>query len=325
MFILQFLCNISHILAKYTAFFVIGAACLTFIWPELFSWCVGTQQMIVLGIIMLSMGVTLGSDDYRILAKRPLDVFIGACAQYTIMPLVAFAIAKIFNLSDGLTLGLLLVGCCPGGVSSNIMSFLCRGDVAFSVGMTTVSTLLAPVMTPLLMSYLNGGQIALEPWGMVKFLIIVTLIPVGFGSVFNIYFGKRPSFKIVKEIMPGIAVIGFACIVGGVIAVHGSKFLETGAIIFACIACHNGLGYLLGYLTGSVFHMNTAKKRTLSIEVGVQNAGLATGLCGHFFPTVPEAAIASAVSCVWHSISGTILANLFLMWDKHCEKKEQKA
>ena len=116
--------------------------------------------------------------------------------------------------------------------------------------------------------------------------------------------------------MPGVAVIGFALIVGGVISVHGEKFLQSGLIIFACIFLHNASGYILGYLAGRFFKMSKAKKRTLAIEVGVQNAGLATGLCGKFFPTSAEAAIASAVSCVWHSISGTILANIFAWFDK---------
>ena len=128
------------------------------------------------------------------------------------------------------------------------------------------------------------------------------------------------DFKQVRQIMPGVAVIGFALIVGGVIAVHGDKFLQSGLIIFACIFCHNAFGYVLGYVAAKFFGMSTAKKRTLSIEVGVQNAGLATGLCGKFFPTSAEAAIASAVSCVWHSISGTILANIFLWFDKKAEE-----
>ncbi|MDG2915385.1 bile acid:sodium symporter family protein [Bisgaard Taxon 10/6] len=308
--------QISHYLTKFTALFIILTACVTFYAPDLFAWVKGDAQVLVLGVIMLSMGMTLGANDYKILARRPFDIFVGAVAQYTIMPFVAIAIANMFNLSPGLTLGLVLVGCCPGGVSSNIMSFLCKGDVAFSVGMTTVSTIIAPVMTPLLINYLVGESIDMDGWAMFKFMLWVTILPVGVGSAFNIFFHKRKWFHDVQATMPGVAVISFACIVGGVVAVHGAKFLESGLIIFACIACHNGIGYALGYFVGELVGMTTAKKRTLSIEVGVQNAGLATGLSSKFFPTSAESAIACAVSCVWHSISGTILANFFLWWDK---------
>ena len=308
--------HLSHYLTKFTALVIILTAILTFYVPSAFTWVKGDTQVFVLGIIMLGMGVTLGKKDYQILAQRPLDIFIGVIAQYTIMPFIAITIANVFDLSPGLTLGLVLVGCCPGGVSSNIMSFLCKGDVAFSVGMTTVSTIVAPVMTPLLISYLIGETIDMDGWAMFKFMLLVTILPVGIGSAFNICCHKQKWFHDVQSIMPGIAVIGFACIVGGVVAVHGSKFLESGLIIFVCIACHNAIGYVLGYIAGQCSGMNTAKKRTLSIEVGVQNAGLATGLSSKFFPTSAESAIACAVSCVWHSISGTILANLFLWWDK---------
>lgn len=317
-----FLKKLSHLLAKFTALFIILLSCATFYKPELFSWVKGDAQIIVLGLIMLSMGMTLGVQDYKVLAQRPLDIFIGSVAQYTIMPFIAITIAQTFNLSPGLTLGLVLVGCCPGGVSSNIMSFLCKGDVAFSVGMTTVSTVLAPIMTPLLLNYLVGETVAMDGWAMFKFMLLVTILPVGLGSLLNITFHKKKWFQDVRELMPGIAVINFAFIVGGVVAVHGDRFLESGFIIFVCILFHNVIGYVLGYLAGNVFNMSTAKKRTLSIEVGVQNAGLATGLSAKFFPTSAEAAIASAVSCVWHSISGTILANFYLWLDK---RKEQPA
>ena len=160
---------------------------------------------------------------------------------------------------------------------------------------------------------------------MFKFMLKVTIFPVAIGSLCNIMFHKYKFFENVRQIIPGVAVIGFTLIVGGVISVHGSILLTSGLVIFVCIFFHNALGYILGYFAAKFFGMNTAKKRTLSIEVGVQNAGLATGLCGKFFPTCAEAAIASAVSCVWHSISGTILANLFLTLDKKQEQwSEQK-
>lgn len=306
----------SRQLTRFTAPVIILASIIAFIEPATFAWVKGDTQILVLGIIMLGMGMTLGKADYRILAQRPFDIFVGAVAQYTIMPLLAVGIAKAFNLSPGLTLGLVLVGTCPGGVSSNIMAFLAKGDVAFSVGMTTVSTLLAPVMTPLWMMYLVGQTIEMDGWAMFRFMLLVTLLPVVIGSVCNMLFEHKAWFAQVRAIMPGVAVLAFACIVGGVAAVHGHRFMESAFVMVLAIAAHNIAGYVLGYYSGALVGMNTAKKRTLAIEVGVQNAGLATGLSAKFFPTNAESAVATAVACVWHSVSGTVLGNLFAWWDK---------
>lgn len=322
---MNFLKNISRLLAKNTALVIILTAAVTFFVPELFTWVKGDIQVLILGVIMLSMGMTLGTKDYQILVQRPLDILIGTIAQYTIMPLVAIAIARTFDLSTGLTLGLVLVGTCPGGVASNIMSFLCKGDVAFSVGMTTVSTLIAPVMTPLLLNFLVGETIDMDGWAMFKFMLLVTILPVALGSFFNIFCHRAKWFKDVQATTPGIAVIAFACIVGGVVAVHGERFLESGLVILLCIAIHNFIGYILGFSAGRLFGMNTAKKRTLSIEVGVQNAGLATGLSTKFFPTSVESVIACAVACVWHSVSGSVLANVYQWWDKKQEVSHVQA
>lgn len=316
---MNFLKKISQLLARNTALVIILTAIVTFFIPELFTWVKGDAQILTLGIIMLSMGMTLGKKDYQILVQRPLDILIGTVAQYTIMPFIAIMIAKTFGLSTGLTLGLVLVGSCPGGVASNIMSFLCKGDVAFSVGMTTVSTIIAPIMTPLLLNYLVGETIAMDGWAMFKFMLLVTILPVVLGSFFNMFCYKAGWFNDVQATTPGVAVIAFACIVGGVVAVHGERFLESGLVILFCVAIHNLIGYILGFSVGRLFGMTTAKKRTLSIEVGVQNAGLATGLSAKFFPTSAESIIACAVACVWHSVSGSVLANVYQWWDKRKE------
>ena len=317
---------LSGILAKGTALFVILTAVVTFFFPSAFTWVEGRTQTIILGVIMLSMGLALGKQDFVILAKRPFDIFVGAIGQFTIMPFLAWAITRVFNLPSDLAVGLILVGCVPGGVSSNIMSFLCHGDLAFSVGMTTASTLIAPVMTPLLIGYLCSGQhVDVDPMGMIMFLLYVTTIPVALGAFLNMTMSKRKSFADIKACMPGVSVIGLACIVGGVVAHHGDKFVSMGLLVFCCIFFHNALGYCLGYVLGIIFRFNTAKKRTISIEVGVQNAGLGTGLAAKFFPQLPGAAVATAVACVWHSISGTILANLYALSDKNGAPDDSKA
>ena len=265
------------------------------------------------------------AQDFKILAKRPFDICVGAIAQYLIMPFLAFGITKVLGLSDGIGLGLILVGCCPGGVSSNIMSYLCGGDVAFSVGMTTVSTILSPFMTPLLVSYLaSGAHISIKALPMFVSIVETVILPVAIGFLLNYLFGKKKTFMELQKIMPGIAVLGLACVVGGVVSSQGSKFFESGVVIFVAVLLHNGLGYLLGYGAGKLVGMNTAKKRTISIEVGMQNAGLATNLATTTaqFASTPESAIICAVSCTWHSISGTLLAGAFALKDKLSGKKQ---
>ena len=317
---LRHLQAISRFLANYTSAFIIAVAVLAFFMPHAFDWVRGTTQTVILGIIMLTMGLTLTTDDFRILARRPLDVFIGTCAQFIIMPGVAYLLVRVWHLDPALALGILLVGCCPGGVSSNIMSYLCHGDVAFSVGMTCASTLLAPVMTPLLMQITAGEIIEIDAAGMFLNILIVTIIPVGIGCGLNYVYGRRSYFPTLQSLMPGVSVTALACIVGGVISTVHDDLLERGLFLFLwtfmVVFCHNSLGYLLGWMAGRLAGFNTAKKRTVSIEVGMQNAGLATVLAGHFFAAQPLAVLPCAISCAWHSISGTILAGLFLWWDK---------
>ncbi len=293
--------------------------------PDMFAWVQqGQRPNVILGIIMLTMGCTLSTDDFKMLLRRPTDILLGTLAQFTVMPLVAYGLSHIFGLNPFLSAGIILVGCCPGGVSSNIMCFLCRGDVAFSVGMTTVSTLLAPIVTPLMVLLLAGQQIEVDAIGMFKNICIVTLIPVGVGVLFNYFGSKKQWFDDVKAVLPGVSVIALSCIVGGVIYTAYPRLVENGwqlmMLILAVVTLHNGLGYLLGYMIGKIAGFTTAKKRTISLEVGMQNAGMATVLANGFFAT--PAAIAAnplaaltvlpcALSCAYHSISGTILAGWF--------------
>lgn len=320
----------SKFLSNDTSVVVIAIAVVTFFIPQLMGWVnyqlfwdpVGnkfTSQSIILGIIMFSMGLTLTTQDFKILAQPPFDICIGAIAQYLIMPFLAFTLTRLLHLPDAIALGLILVGCCPGGVSSNVMSYLCGGDVAFSVGMTTVSTLLSPIMTPTMVALLaSGTKISIKGLPMFVSIIETVIVPIAIGFVINYIFGEKKQFKEIQQVMPGVAVIGLACVVGGVISSQGANFFTSGIVIFIAVLLHNSLGYLLGYCAGKLTGMNTAKKRTISIEVGMQNAGLATNLAttSSQFAATPESAVICAVSCVWHSISGTLLAGFFAGLDK---------
>ena len=307
----ELLKRVSAWMASHSSTYVIAAAVMAFLLPDTFSWVRGDVSSVILGVIMLTMGLTLTADDFRILFSRPMDIFIGACAQFTLMPLLAYALTVVFGLNPYLSIGIILVGCCPGGVSSNIMSFLCRGDVAFSVGMTTASTLLAPLMTPLLVWWLADTRIEVDTLGMFRGILLITILPVALGFVVNRYAGRQRWYGDVRQVMPGVSVTCLALIVGGVVAQ---------AVVF----CHNTLGYVLGYNVGRLFGFSTAKKRTISIEVGMQNAGMATVLATAFFANdavlaaTPEAilcVVPCAISCAYHSISGTVLASLYRRYE----------
>ena len=321
---MKFLQKVAAFMAKWTPAVVALAAVISYFLTGTFGWVRGNAQTSLLGLIMLTMGLTLTGEDFRILAARPFDIAIGTLAQFTLMPLIAYGLVHGLGLPKEAGVGLILVGCCPGGVSSNIMSFLCKGDVAFSVGMTTLSTLAAPVMTPFLMLWLARESVDVDAVGMFSSILFVTILPVALGFGLNAAFGKRPGFGEVKKLLPGVAVLGLACIVGGVVSAHGQKFAQSGVMIFVAVFCHNSLGYVLGYLAGVVAKFTRPKRRTISIEVGMQNAGLATVLAGKHFPTMPEAAIVSAVSCAWHSISGALLAGVFNWADGISDRLRKK-
>lgn len=327
-FMYKILKTISDTLSGKASIFIILTAIITYIHPELFVWVKGNTQTVILGIIMLTMGLTLTPNDFKLLAKRPLDILIGTCAQFTIMPLVAFTLTWLFSLvpafapySTAMAIGIILVGCCPGGVSSNIMSFLCKGDVAYSVGMTCASTLLAPILTPLLVLWFAGAKVNVDTIGMLQHILIVTIIPIAVGFGLNVWLGHKKVFKKIQSCMPGVSVLSLACIVGGVVTTVHEPLSENGfflfALTFGMVFCHNTIGYILGYTIGRLANFSTAKKRTISIEVGMQNAGLGTNLAMTFFvATNPMAVVPCAISCAWHSISGTILANIFAAKDK---------
>lgn len=320
--------KISDFLSQKASVFIILTAVATYFLPDIFAWVRGDTQTVILGVIMLTMGLTLTPDDFGQVARRPLDIVVGSLAQFTIMPLMAYSLSWLFGLvpafapyATPMAIGIILVGSCPGGVSSNIMSFLCHGDVAYSVGLTCVSTLAAPVMTPILTLWLAGAKVDVDAMGMFKQILIVTIIPIAIGFILNVWLGKKRYFNKIQSGMPGLSVICLACIVGGVISsVHShlvSNGLEFFLLTFAMVLCHNSIGYLLGYTVGKVFRFNKAKRRTISIEVGMQNAGLGTNLAAQFFAaSQPLAVVPCAISCVWHSISGTILANIFSARDK---------
>lgn len=295
---------ISKFISKYMAAFVIIVAAIALFMPWTFTWS-AKYVTYLLGIVMFGMGMTLRFEDFKLVFKRPKDVFIGALAQFTIMPALAWFLATIFQLPPELAVGVILVGTCPGGTSSNVMTYLARGDVALSVSITMTTTILAPIVTPILSWWLAGAWIDISLAAMMISIVQVVVLPIVLGIIINKLFGDfvRKAIKL----LPLISVIAIVLIVGGVVAVSAQKIMETGLLIMAVVILHNMLGYGLGFVIAKTLKMDLAKSKAISIEVGMQNSGLATSLAMMHFGAV--AAIPGAIFSVWHNISGSLAAN----------------
>ncbi|TYZ21946.1 bile acid:sodium symporter family protein [Selenomonas ruminis] len=296
--------KLSAFISKYMAVFVILVAAIALIQPWTFKWA-APKITILLGIVMFGMGMTLRLRDFKLVFQRPKDVFIGALAQFTIMPALAWLLAKGFGLPPELAAGVILVGTCPGGTSSNVMTYLARGDVALSVSMTMTTTVLAPIVTPLLTWWLAGEWVEISLAAMMMSIVQVVILPIVLGIVINSFFEETVQ-KIVK-LLPLVSVVAIVLIVGGVVAVSAQRILETGLLIMLVVMLHNLLGYSIGFLIAKALHMNVAKAKAISIEVGMQNSGLATSLAMLHFGAA--AAIPGAIFSVWHNISGSLAAN----------------
>ena len=263
----------------------------------------------LLGIIMFGMGLTLKTEDFRVVFSRPRDVLVGCLAQFTVMPLLAFALTRVFRLEEALAIGVILVGCCPGGTASNVITFLARGDLALSVGMTAMSTLLAPVLTPLLVWLLAGEMVDVDVAGMLLSILWVVILPIALGLVVKRIWPRTTEQA--AGYLPALSSLAICLIVLIVIAANAHKLLSGGWIVLLVVVLHNICGLAAGYLIGLLLHLSPAKRRAVSIEVGMQNSGLASSLATMHFAAYPLATIPGALFSVWHNISGAIVARLY--------------
>lgn len=301
--------KITDFVSRYMAIIVIAVAALALFVPNAVSFIKTTYVNTLLGIVMFGMGLTLKPTDFKVVFSRPKDVIIGCISQFTIMPLLAFGLARAFNLPSELAIGVILVGTCPGGTSSNVMTYLSKGDVALSVGMTAVSTILAPFLTPLLTYVYAGAKVDVDMLSMFLSIIKVVIVPIVAGFVINHFFKKFTEAAV--EVLPLISTTAIVAIVAAVVSANSAKIMTSGLLIVGVVVLHNLFGYLLGYGIGKVLKLDTTKCRAISIEVGMQNSGLATSLAATHFAQYPLATIPGAVFSVWHNISGAVLANIY--------------
>ena len=300
--------KLSAFLGRYMAYIVLAVAALALLVPESCSWVQTAWINPLLMIVMFGMGLTLKPADFRIVITRPRDVLIGCLSQFTVMPLLAFGLGKLFGLDAALMAGVILVGTCPGGTASNVMTYMAGGDVALSVGMTSVNTLLAPFVTPFLTWLLLQTTVEVQIGAMFMSILQVVVLPIGLGLLLSAILGDR--LKPVHDLLPCVSVLAITLIVAAVVSHNAAGILQTGVTVFAVVILHNLLGYLCGYGLAVLFKMPMARKKALSIEIGMQNSGLATSLAGTAFPNMAMATVPGAVFSVWHNISGAVLANI---------------
>ena len=306
--------RIFKLVEKYFFIIILIAVVIALIDARSFNWVLeefmGINIInILLGIILFGMGTTLKINDFITVFRRPKEILVGVSAQYIIMPLIAFALATLFSLDAGLTVGLILVGTVPGGTASDVITFLAKGDLALSVSLTAVSTVISPIVTPIITLILIGNQIAFNPVDMFISIVEIVILPIGLGLFLNY---KFPKFcEELKDYLPTLSSIVIAIIVAGVIGANKEAIISSSLIIMAVIVLQYfigiGLGFIVAYLSG----MNRKQMITVAIELAFQNSGLSTSLAKTHFPSLTLATVPGALYSVWQNFAGSILAYIF--------------
>lgn len=300
------LASFSAFAGRTFALWVILFAVLGFFLPDVFKHVV-PYIVTLLGIIMFGMGLTISTDDFRELARRPHEVAIGVVAHFVIMPALAVLLTRIIPMPPEVAAGVILVGCCPGGTSSNVMTYLAKGDVALSVACTSVTTLAAPIVTPFLVWMFASQYLPVNAFAMFMSILQVIILPLALGFAAQKLLPRLVQATI--PVLPLVSVIGIVLIVAAVVGASKGAIAQSGLLIFAVVVLHNGLGYLLGFFAAKALGLNLYKRKALAIEVGMQNSGLGAALATAYFS--PLAAVPSAIFSVWHNISGALIANYF--------------
>lgn len=304
--LMKYICDF---IARWMALMVLLVGVLSMSVPESFVWIDTWYINPMLGVIMFGMGLTLSPRDFNIVLSRPKDILIGCLAQFTVMPLLAWGLTIAFSLPKELALGVILVGCCPGGTASNVITYLAKGDLALSVGMTACSTLLAPVLTPILVWLMAGTMVDVNTIGMLQSIFYVVIAPIIGGLLFQHFLPKLT--KRVMPYLPAFSSVVIALVVGIVVSHSADRLLLGGMVVVVVVMLHNLLGLLVGFVIGRMLQLSHPKCVALSIEVGMQNSGLASSLAVLHFAAFPLATIPGAVFSVWHNISGALAAKLY--------------
>ena len=301
--------KVCDFIAQWMGLLVFVVAAVAMFLTSSFIWIDTKTINPLLGVIMFGMGLTLSPKDFKIVLSRPKDILVGCLAQFTIMPLLAWLLTLAFSLPKELALGVILVGCCPGGTASNVITYLAKGDLALSVGMTACSTLLAPIVTPLLVLLTAGTMVEVDTLGMLLSIVYVVIAPIIVGLLCQRFIPRIT--KAVTPYLPAFSSLAIALVVGIIVSHNADRLMLGGLIVILVVILHNLLGLSLGFAIGRLLRLEKPKCVALSIEVGMQNSGLASSLANMHFAAYPLATIPGAVFSVWHNISGALAARIF--------------
>jgi BASS family bile acid:Na+ symporter len=309
---MNLLARISTAAGNTFVIWVLLFTALAMLFPEGFTW-IAPHISILLGIIMFGMGLTLSVEDFKAVFKQPLAVFVGVAAQYIIMPGVAYLLAVGLDLPPEVAVGVILVGCCPGGTASNVMTFLAKGNIALSLAVSAVATLVSPILTPALIYLLASQWLPVSGSAMLMSTVQIVLVPIILGIIFKWLLKEKAEEG--AKVLPLVSVIGIVAVISAVVAANKTQILESGLLILGVVIIHNLIGLVLGFMISKVFKFPYADQKAIAIEVGMQNSGLAAALAtAHFSPIT---AVPSAIFSVWHNISGPLIATY---WAKKAQK-----
>jgi BASS family bile acid:Na+ symporter len=306
--------GIFNIIEKYFFIIILVAVAISLVYPNSFKWVLSEYNGInilnlLLSVVLFTMGTTLKTDDFINVLKNPKAIGVGISAQYIVMPLIAFALARAFSLDTALTVGLILVGTVPGGTASDVITFLAKGDVALSVSLTAVSTVISPILTPIITLLLIGNQIHFNPVDMFISIVQIVIVPIILGLILNY---KFPDFcDKLKHYLPTASSIVVCLIVAGVIGANKQAILTSSTIILIVIALQYIIAMSLGFGIGHLAGMNRKEIVTVAIELAFQNSGLSTSLAKTHFPNLTQATVPGALYSVWQNFAGSILAYAF--------------
>lgn len=300
---MQYLEKVAHFICRRMTLWVIVFSAIAFLYPEPFK-PIGKHISYLLGVIMLGMGLTMSLRDFRLVFTRPKDVFYGVFLRYLIMPLAGFAVATALGLPAALAAGMVLLGACPSGTGSNVMTYIAKGDTALSVTVSSVNTVLAPFLTPAIFLLLAGAMIPINTEALLVDIVKMVLIPVTAGVV--LHMAAPRQVEKLSKIVPVLSVVCIIIILTSVVALNAAKMATVALVLCLAVMLHNGLGLLLGYGSAKGLGMSEGKARAVSFEIGMENSGLTVALAmAHLDPL---AALPAALCSIWQYVSGSMLA-----------------
>lgn len=301
------LLSVCRFIERFMPLLILAVAGAALCCPQTGLWIDSAAISPLLAVVMFGMGMNMSWKDVEPVLKQPKNILCGCASQFLIMPALAMLLGKGFGLDTALLTGVVLVGACPGGTASNVITFLARGDIALSVGMTTVNTLLAPLVTPFIVWLLLRTSVEVDAPAMFRTIALVVLAPIALGLLLHRFTDRHPG---IRQVMPSFSVLAIAAIISCIVSHQASQLLATGGVILCVVLLHNLGGFACGYLLARLLRLNTAQSTALSIEVGMQNSGLATALAQSSFPTLAMATVPGVLFSVWHNLSGSLLAAL---------------